>query len=517
MKKMKLGKLIVCIMLFASIAVLGKGEALAASNPYPNQQNVDGDSYYEVPCTWFAWQQVYNNTGIALPGWGDAVNWFERAKKAGYATGSVPKPGAIAVWSGDYYGHVAYVIEGSGNWFRVKEGGRTDLDNTNTHGIDYDYALTNAVGGRRPYDSNKVLLGFIYPTEKANTSTNMSWGGYDCKPAQTDAYIYVRATPGTNGTFTQNGLTIWDSEGNIVKQKIDSPNITYSYLNIWYNITEELGIKLACGSTYKYQYWVVFNGKQYYSPVQSLKTTGTHTSGNWITTSLPTCTKTGSKYRICTTCGHKQQAMIAANGHKSYVVIQKATTKKDGSVITKCNTCKSTLSTKKLYSAKTVVLNSSAYTYDGKAKKPTVIVKDRTGKVVSASNYTVTYKNNKNVGNAVITIKGKNNYSGTLTKKFEIRPASTSVSKVTAAKKAFTVKWKKKTSQVTGYEVMYATNSNFIKNKKIKRITKNKTVSVKISGLKAKKKYYVKVRTYKTVKGVKYYSAWSKVKTITTK
>lgn len=517
MKKIRFGKIIACMLLFVSMSVLGKEETLAAYNPYPTTQDVDRDGLYEVPCTYFAWQQVYDNTGIALPGWGNAVNWWENAKSAGYATGSTPKPGAIAVWSGDYYGHVAYVTNGSGNWFTVNEGGRTDLDQTSSHGIAYGYSLTNAVGGRRPYDTNKILLGFIYPSEKASTSVTMSWGNYDCRPAQTDAYIYVRAMPSMSGTFTQNGITIWDSNGNVVKQKIDSINTTYSYLNIWYNITEELGIKLACGSNYKYQYWVVFNGKQYYSPVLELKTTGTHTGGSWKTTASPTCTKAGSKYRICSTCGHKQQATIAAKGHKKYNIVKKATTLVDGSVVTKCDTCKSTVSTKKLYSAKTVELSIGTYAYNGKTKKPAVTLKDRKGKVISASNYTVTYKNNKNVGKATVTVKCKGNYSGTLTKTFKIRPAVTSVSKVTAAKKAFTVKWQKKTEQVSGYEVMYATNSNFTKNKKTKKITNNKTVSLKVSGLKAKTKYYVKIRTYKTVNMVKYYSAWSKVKTITTK
>ena len=64
---------------------------------------------------------------------------------------------------------------------------------------------------------------------------------------------------------------------------------------------------------------------------------------------------------------------------------------------------------------------------------------------------------------------------------------------------------------------MYSTSSNFKSGNKTKKITSNKTTSKKITGLKAKKKYYVKVRTYKTVNGTKYYSGWSKVKTVTTK
>ena len=93
---------------------------------------------------------------------------------------------------------------------------------------------------------------------------------------------------------------------------------------------------------------------------------------------------------------------------------------------------------------------------------------------------------------------------------------TTSLSKVAAAKKAFTAKWKK-SSNITGYEIQYALNSKFTKSKKTVKITKATTVSKKIKKLKAKKKYYVRVRTYVTENGTKYYSAWSKYKTVKTK
>ena len=137
----------------------------AKSNPYPATQDVDRDGLYEVPCTRVAWQQVYDNSGISLPGWGNAGEWLNNAKRSGYGTGTTPKAGAIAVWSGDYYGHVAYVVSASGNTLVLNEGGRTDLDQTSSHGIAYGYQLTNAVGERRAYDSGKTLIGFIYPND----------------------------------------------------------------------------------------------------------------------------------------------------------------------------------------------------------------------------------------------------------------------------------------------------------------------------------------------------------------
>ena len=90
-----------------------------------------------------------------------------------------------------------------------------------------------------------------------------------------------------------------------------------------------------------------------------------------------------------------------------------------------------------------------------------------------------------------------------------------SIKSVTAAKKAFTVKWTKNSS-AKGYEVWYSTSSSF-ENATKKRYTTNSTVSKKYTGLKAGKKYYVKVRSYKTVNGDKIYSAWSAVKNVKTK
>ena len=106
-------------------------------------------------------------------------------------------------------------------------------------------------------------------------------------------------------------------------------------------------------------------------------------------------------------------------------------------------------------------------------------------------------------------------------KTFTIKPKGTSVSKVKAAKKGFKVTWKKQATQTTGYEVQYSTASNFKKGNKTVTVSKNKTTSKSVSKLSAKKKYYVRVRTYKTVKvngkNVKLYSGWSKAKSVTTK
>lgn len=85
-----------------------------------------------------------------------------------------------------------------------------------------------------------------------------------------------------------------------------------------------------------------------------------------------------------------------------------------------------------------------------------------------------------------------------------------SISKVTAKKKALTVKWKKK-SGVTGYEVQVSLKKNFKAIAKKATVKGAKKVTTTIKSLKAKKTYYVRVRAYKTVNGKKFYSKWSKV------
>lgn len=167
---------------------------------------------------------------------------------------------------------------------------------------------------------------------------------------------------------------------------------------------------------------------------------------------------------------------------------------------------------------RSVKLSKTSYTYDGKVKAPSVTIKNSTGKTLKkGTDYTVSYsKGRKNVGKYSVKITYKGNYSVSKTLYFTINPKPTSVSKVSAGKKKFTVKWKKQTSQVTGYQVQYSTSSKF-KSPKNVTVSKNSATSKTISGLKAKKKYYVRVRTYKTVNGKKYYSSWSSAKSVTTK
>lgn len=198
------------------------------------------------------------------------------------------------------------------------------------------------------------------------------------------------------------------------------------------------------------------------------------------------------------------------SSHSYKTTTTAATLKKDGKIVKKCSVCgKSTTTTIK--KIKSVKISEDEYTYNGKTRKPTVTVKDSNGnKLKKDTDYTVKYASGrKNVGKYKVTISFKGKYSGSKTLYFEILPKKTSVSKVTAAKKSLKVKIKKQSKQVTGYKIQYSTSSKF-KSAKTKTIKSYKTTSATIKQLKAKKTYYVRVCTYKTVNGKKYYSDWSK-------
>ena len=164
---------------------------------------------------------------------------------------------------------------------------------------------------------------------------------------------------------------------------------------------------------------------------------------------------------------------------------------------------------------KASVSGISTKAFTGKAITQNVTVKVGNTVLKDGTDYTVSYSNNKKVGKATVKITGKGKYGGVITKTFKINPAKQEIQKLTAKSKAFFVDWAQKGS-ATGYEIQYATNSKFTGAKKV-TITNNKTDKTTVSKLSANKKYYVRVRSYTTVGGTKYYGAWSATKTVTTK
>ena len=241
-----------------------------------------------------------------------------------------------------------------------------------------------------------------------------------------------------------------------------------------------------------------------------------HHSYKLTETKPSTCTNKGYKKYTCTVCNDSYTESLPLVPHRYENKKKKAGIGTNGYVSDECTVCGDVESKSVIYGVNRITLGSTTYSYTGKSQKPSVTVKDSKGKTVPASSYTVSYsKDTKSVGKHSVKITLKGNYTGSKTLYYTVIPKNTSLSKLTAGKKSFTVTIKKYRTQTTGYQIQYSTSSNF---KGAKTVTlSNKTTAKKVKGLKSKKKYYVRVRTYKTVDGKKYCSKWSKAKTVKTK
>ena len=155
------------------------------------------------------------------------------------------------------------------------------------------------------------------------------------------------------------------------------------------------------------------------------------------------------------------------------------------------------------------VVTAADQVYTGSAVTPALTVTCGEKALTAGVDYTAVYGNNVNIGTATVTITGIGDYTGTASGTFTILPKKVGSPKLKAGKNQLTVKWKADKS-VTGYEIEYSLKKTFKKAKKI-TVKKAKTTSYVIKKLKAKKTYYVRIRSFKTVAGKKYYSEWSKM------
>ncbi len=203
------------------------------------------------------------------------------------------------------------------------------------------------------------------------------------------------------------------------------------------------------------------------------------------------------------------------SGDKTYYVRVRSYTNRNGKVYYGAWSDVKSIKTANNDIAKASVSGISTKAFTGKAITQNVTVKVGNTVLKNGTDYTVSYSNNKKVGKATVKITGKGKYGGVITKTFKINSAKQEIQKLTAKSKAFFIDWAQKGS-ATGYEIQYATNSKFTSAKKV-TITNNKTDKTTVSKLSANKKYYVRVRSYTTVGGTKYYGAWSAVKNVTTK
>ena len=221
---------------------------------------------------------------------------------------------------------------------------------------------------------------------------------------------------------------------------------------------------------------------------------------------------------------HLTAAMEAVTKKNYKTITTPASTSKDGSIVVKCSNCGDIKSTTTIAKIKSIALNKTSFTENGKVQKATVVAKDSANKTIAASNYTVSYSssNSKKPGTYTATVKfnGKN-YTGTkkLTYKINAKaPAKTTVKLSKAKKTSLKASWSK-VANATSYEVQYGTSKSFKGAKTVK--VSSKSSSKVLTKLKKNKKYYVRVRAVRTVKvdnkNTTLRASWSSAKNLKTK
>ena len=172
---------------------------------------------------------------------------------------------------------------------------------------------------------------------------------------------------------------------------------------------------------------------------------------------------------------------------------------------------------KTIQKIKSVKLKNDEYTYNGKYRKPGVIVKDAKGNLLKeGTDYTLKYKANKLAGLAKATVKFKGKYRGNQRRYFYIFPKKHNIKKLKVDKNSVTVNWKKQPKGVDGYEIQYSKTKSFKKKKRV-YVKKRKNTSRRLN-LDYSTKYYFRVRAYSydSVHNQRLVSSWSKVKAVKT-
>ena len=418
----------------------------------------------------------------------------------------------------------------AGGTFTVPYGTKLDLTPAKTL---YDYEFIKVDGLNKPIVSDGTVVTYYYKNKNEEHTHNLTLVA---------AKAATCTTAGNSAYYTCDGCDKWfaDATGSVeitdkTSVKIPAPGHTAGTewksddTNHWHECSRCHDKKDEAAHDYGSDN--VCDTCGYYKTVP-------HTHNlTLVAAKAATCTEGGKEaYYKCEGCGKFYEDVlgtkeitdlaswgnIAKIAHTTKQTVTKATPTANGKIVNYCSVCKKTLSTTVITKASSIKLKATSLTYNGKVRTPKVIVKDRTGKtLVKNTDYTVSYaKGRKYVGKYAVKITFKGKYSGTKTLYFTIKPKATSISSLKAGSKKFTVKWKKQATQTTGYQVQYSASSKFSKAKTV-TVGKNTTVSKKISKLSGKKKYYVRVRTYKTVKingkSIRIYSGWSKAKAVTTK
>ena len=308
MKKRALSLLLVMLM----VVSLAPMSALAATNGHTANEAIgwvqsqvgkalDYDGAYGAQCVDLI-KYYYDYLGCASYARGNGSDYATNALPSGWTRlkGAQPRLGDILVYTGGYnnYGHVAIYESDYVSYHQ------------NFNGKQYVVRATckyNAL--------NNPYWGVIRPDFGGSAPVSAaSWEGPSATNiTESNAYLSGKVNFSQTMNTTQVGVRIYDSSNTRIALKDEYVNYNTAYVNIWYDVTGELGIYLKSGQSYKFQFYTISNGKEYWSPIISFATAHTHNYASKVV--QPTCTVQGYTIHTCS-CGNSyKDSYVNALGH----------------------------------------------------------------------------------------------------------------------------------------------------------------------------------------------------------
>ena len=308
MKKQVLSLLLVMLMVVSLVPM----SALAATNGHTANEAIgwvqsqvgkalDYDGVYGAQCVDLI-KYYYDYLGCASYARGNGSDYATNALPSGWTRlkGAQPRLGDILVYTGGYnnYGHVAIYESDYVSYHQ------------NFNGKQYVVRATckyNAL--------NNPYWGVIRPDFGGSAPVSAaSWEGPSATNiTESNAYLSGKVNFSQTMNTTQVGVRIYDSSNTRIALKDEYVNYNTTYVNIWYDVTGELGIYLKSGQSYKFQFYTISNGKEYWSPSISFATAHTHNYASKVV--QPTCTVQGYTIHTCS-CGNSyKDSYVNALGH----------------------------------------------------------------------------------------------------------------------------------------------------------------------------------------------------------
>ena len=308
MKKRVLSLLLVLLMVMSLVPI----SALAATNGHTANEAIgwvqsqvgkalDYDGVYGAQCVDLI-KYYYDYLGCASYARGNGSDYATNALPSGWTRlkGAQPRLGDILVYTGGYnnYGHVAIYESDYVSYHQ------------NFNGKQYVVRATckyNAL--------NNPYWGVIRPDFGGSAPVSAaSWEGPSATNiTESNAYLSGKVNFSQTMNTTQVGVRIYDSSNTRIALKDEYVNYNTTYVNIWYDVTGELGIYLKSGQSYKFQFYTISNGKEYWSPIISFATAHTHNYASKVV--QPTCTAQGYTMHTCS-CGNSyKDSYVNALGH----------------------------------------------------------------------------------------------------------------------------------------------------------------------------------------------------------